>query len=83
MCGVGIAYNAKIGGIRMLDGRVTDLLESEALVRFLFFYFILVLYFFCLSRLLISTTLTSSVPVGDLLMMEKQWLVRVNLHQKL
>jgi furin len=29
-CCVGVAYNAKIGGIRMLDGAVTDLLEAEA-----------------------------------------------------
>lgn len=31
MCGVGIAYNAKIGGVRMLDGRVTDSVEAEAI----------------------------------------------------
>uniref|UniRef100_A0A1I8EX92 P/Homo B domain-containing protein n=1 Tax=Wuchereria bancrofti TaxID=6293 RepID=A0A1I8EX92_WUCBA len=30
-CGVGIAYNAKIGGIRMLDGKITDRIEAEAL----------------------------------------------------
>ncbi|ELU12894.1 hypothetical protein CAPTEDRAFT_52595, partial [Capitella teleta] len=30
-CGVGIAYNANIGGVRMLDGLVTDMLESEAI----------------------------------------------------
>ncbi|ESP05305.1 hypothetical protein LOTGIDRAFT_102960, partial [Lottia gigantea] len=30
-CGVGIAFNAKIGGIRMLDGEVTDTLEGQAL----------------------------------------------------
>ncbi|XP_067842304.1 PC3-like endoprotease variant B [Heptranchias perlo] len=30
-CGVGIAYNTKIGGIRILDGRVTDALEAAAL----------------------------------------------------
>jgi Subtilase family len=30
ICGVGIAYNAKIGGIRMLDGSVTDRVEAEA-----------------------------------------------------
>ncbi|VDN35416.1 unnamed protein product [Gongylonema pulchrum] len=30
-CGVGIAYNAKVGGIRMLDGKVTDRIEAEAL----------------------------------------------------
>ncbi|GAU91046.1 hypothetical protein RvY_03375-2 [Ramazzottius varieornatus] len=29
-CGVGIAFNAKIGGIRMLDGSVTDRVEAEA-----------------------------------------------------
>ena len=27
MCGVGIAYNSKIGGVRMLDGDVTDAVE--------------------------------------------------------
>ncbi|KAL8581696.1 hypothetical protein ACOMHN_043114 [Nucella lapillus] len=31
VCGVGVAYNAKIGGIRILDGMVTDSLEGEAL----------------------------------------------------
>lgn len=31
MCGVGVAYEAKIGGIRMLDGTVTDSLEANAL----------------------------------------------------
>ncbi|VBB29339.1 unnamed protein product [Acanthocheilonema viteae] len=30
-CGVGIAYNAKIGGVRMLGGKVTDRIEAEAL----------------------------------------------------
>uniref|UniRef100_A0A0R3RJB0 P/Homo B domain-containing protein n=1 Tax=Elaeophora elaphi TaxID=1147741 RepID=A0A0R3RJB0_9BILA len=30
-CGVGIAYNAKIGGVRMLGGKVTDRTEAEAL----------------------------------------------------
>ncbi|ELT90904.1 hypothetical protein CAPTEDRAFT_121853 [Capitella teleta] len=30
-CGVGVAYEAKIGGIRMLDGTVTDTLEARAL----------------------------------------------------
>ncbi|XP_055335787.1 neuroendocrine convertase 1-like [Paramacrobiotus metropolitanus] len=30
ICGVGIAYNARIGGIRMLDGIVTDRVEGEA-----------------------------------------------------
>ena len=31
MCVVGIAYNAKIGGIRMLDGDVTDAVEAASL----------------------------------------------------
>lgn len=30
-CGVGIAFNSKIGGIRMLDGRVTDRIEAQAI----------------------------------------------------
>ncbi|CAO2614312.1 Proprotein convertase subtilisin/kexin type 6 [Lemmus lemmus] len=30
-CIVGIAYNAKIGGIRMLDGDVTDVVEAKSL----------------------------------------------------
>lgn len=30
-CGVGIAYNSKIGGVRMLDGKVTDRIEAEAI----------------------------------------------------
>ncbi|KAL8610800.1 hypothetical protein ACOMHN_016783 [Nucella lapillus] len=30
-CGVGIAFNSKIGGVRMLDGKVTDSLEALAL----------------------------------------------------
>ncbi|KAF3833148.1 hypothetical protein F7725_026813 [Dissostichus mawsoni] len=30
-CIVGIAYNARIGGIRMLDGDVTDLVEAKSL----------------------------------------------------
>lgn len=30
-CGVGIAYNASIGGVRMLDGTVTDEVEAKAL----------------------------------------------------
>ena len=33
LCGVGIAYNANIGGIRMLDGSVTDLLEGKAMAH--------------------------------------------------
>ncbi|CAD5119926.1 DgyrCDS8504 [Dimorphilus gyrociliatus] len=31
ICGTGVAYDAKIGGIRMLDGTVTDGLEAAAL----------------------------------------------------
>ncbi|OXA64410.1 Neuroendocrine convertase 1 [Folsomia candida] len=31
VCGVGIAYNAGIGGVRMLDGPVSDRVEGEAL----------------------------------------------------
>ncbi|XP_041913725.1 proprotein convertase subtilisin/kexin type 4-like isoform X1 [Alosa sapidissima] len=32
VCGVGVAYHAKIGGIRMLDGDVTDLIEAKSLI---------------------------------------------------
>ncbi|GAB1605210.1 proprotein convertase subtilisin/kexin type 4-like isoform X1 [Argonauta hians] len=31
ICGVGVAFNAKIGGIRMLDGPITDSLEAQSL----------------------------------------------------
>lgn len=31
MCSVGVAYNAKIGGVRMLDGDVTDSVEATSL----------------------------------------------------
>jgi furin len=31
-CGVGVAFGSRIGGIRLLDGRVTDRLEAEALI---------------------------------------------------
>uniref|UniRef100_A0A8C6MBQ1 Furin (paired basic amino acid cleaving enzyme) b n=1 Tax=Nothobranchius furzeri TaxID=105023 RepID=A0A8C6MBQ1_NOTFU len=31
VCGVGVAYNAKIGGVRMLDGEVTDVVEARSL----------------------------------------------------
>ena len=31
VCGVGIAYNASIGGVRMLDGLVNDAVEAKAL----------------------------------------------------
>uniref|UniRef100_A0A914DEA2 Peptidase S8/S53 domain-containing protein n=1 Tax=Acrobeloides nanus TaxID=290746 RepID=A0A914DEA2_9BILA len=33
LCVVGIAFNAKIGGIKILDGHYTDALEAEALSR--------------------------------------------------
>ncbi|KAI3379465.1 hypothetical protein SNEBB_001315 [Seison nebaliae] len=32
-CGVGVAFDAKIGGVRMLDGRVTDRIEAQALTH--------------------------------------------------
>ncbi|NXF41128.1 FURIN protein, partial [Nyctibius bracteatus] len=31
ICGVGVAYNARIGGVRMLDGEVTDAVEAHSL----------------------------------------------------
>jgi hypothetical protein len=31
LCGVGVAMNCSIGGIRMLDGRISDTLEGRAL----------------------------------------------------
>nr|ALR88637.1 neuroendocrine convertase 1-like [Saccoglossus kowalevskii] len=31
ICGVGVAHGAKIGGIRMLDGTVTDVVEGKSL----------------------------------------------------
>ncbi|EDO38852.1 predicted protein, partial [Nematostella vectensis] len=31
ICGAGVAYNAKIGGVRMLDGKATDALEACSL----------------------------------------------------
>jgi furin len=31
ICSVGIAYNAKVGGVRMLDGDVTDAVEARSL----------------------------------------------------
>ncbi|CAF4594129.1 unnamed protein product [Rotaria sp. Silwood1] len=34
ICGVGVAFNAYIAGIRVLDGRVTTLLEARALSLF-------------------------------------------------
>ncbi|XP_017268681.2 furin-like protease kpc-1 [Kryptolebias marmoratus] len=40
-CGVGIAFNARIGGIRLLDGTITDAMEATALtynMRFIDIY---------------------------------------------
>ena len=31
ICGVGVAYNANVGGVRMLDGQATDVLEGSSL----------------------------------------------------
>lgn len=31
ICGVGVAYNSRIGGVRMLDGEVTDVVEAQSL----------------------------------------------------
>ncbi|NWW44232.1 PCSK4 convertase, partial [Pedionomus torquatus] len=31
ICGAGVAYNAKIGGVRMLDGVITDVVEAQSL----------------------------------------------------
>ncbi|CAI9719185.1 6-like protease kpc-1 isoform X2 [Octopus vulgaris] len=31
ICGIGVAYNARIGGVRMLDGFVTDAVEAASL----------------------------------------------------
>ncbi|XP_063770373.1 proprotein convertase subtilisin/kexin type 4 isoform X2 [Pseudophryne corroboree] len=31
VCGAGIAYNARIGGVRMLDGMITDVIEARSL----------------------------------------------------
>ncbi|KAI3381376.1 hypothetical protein SNEBB_005173 [Seison nebaliae] len=33
LCGMGIAFNSKIGGIRMLDGDITDALEAISLMH--------------------------------------------------
>ncbi|KAM6219901.1 proprotein convertase subtilisin/kexin type 4 [Rhynchocyon petersi] len=30
-CGTGVAYNARIGGVRMLDGDITDVIEAQSL----------------------------------------------------
>ncbi|XP_033633747.1 proprotein convertase subtilisin/kexin type 5-like [Asterias rubens] len=34
VCGVGVAYNASIGGIRMLDDQVTDKTEGDSLLTY-------------------------------------------------
>ncbi|XP_009881823.1 PREDICTED: proprotein convertase subtilisin/kexin type 4-like [Charadrius vociferus] len=31
ICGAGVAYNAKFGGVRMLDGPITDVVEAQSL----------------------------------------------------
>lgn len=31
VCGVGVAYDAQVAGIKILDGPITDLLEARAL----------------------------------------------------
>ncbi|KAI5177062.1 Proprotein Convertase Subtilisin/Kexin Type 4 [Manis pentadactyla] len=31
LCGTGVAYNARIGGVRMLDGTITDIIEAQSL----------------------------------------------------
>lgn len=42
-CGVGVAWGAKVGGVRMLDGRITDRVEGEAIGKlFPLFYVALV-----------------------------------------
>ncbi|XP_060079675.1 PC3-like endoprotease variant B [Ylistrum balloti] len=33
VCSVGIAYNSRIGGVRILDGIVTDALEAQAIIH--------------------------------------------------
>ncbi|NXU80437.1 PCSK4 convertase, partial [Oreotrochilus melanogaster] len=31
VCGTGVAYNARVGGVRMLDGAITDMVEAQSL----------------------------------------------------
>ncbi|KAM9516063.1 proprotein convertase subtilisin/kexin type 4 isoform 2-T2 [Guaruba guarouba] len=31
ICGAGVAYNASVGGVRMLDGPITDMVEAQSL----------------------------------------------------
>ena len=33
VCGVGVAYGAKVSGIRILDGPMTDVLEASAFMK--------------------------------------------------
>lgn len=33
-CGVGVAWGAKVGGVRMLDGAITDRIEGEAIGKY-------------------------------------------------
>jgi len=33
VCGVGVAYGAKVSGIRILDGPMTDVLEASAFIK--------------------------------------------------
>ncbi|XP_068225303.1 furin-like protease kpc-1 [Palaemon carinicauda] len=33
VCGVGVAYDSKVGGVRLVDGKVTDVQEATALSR--------------------------------------------------
>ena len=33
VCGVGVAYGARVSGIRILDGPMTDVLEAEAFTK--------------------------------------------------
>lgn len=30
-CGVGVAWGAKVGGVKLLDGQITDRIEGEAI----------------------------------------------------
>lgn len=73
-CVPGIAFNANIGGVRMLDGSVTDLVEAESLglnqvKTRLFMKEIMVLF---------SNTLISIHHHGGRMTMERQWMGRQN-----
>lgn len=67
-CGVGVAWGARVGGVRMLDGRVTDRVEGEALGELLLFYAFLVYAF-----LLFVTTSRLKFQLVDLV----GWLLHV------